>query len=154
MMVDSANACKRFRERNLESGRTSLPLSLIESCRSDLKATLKILNSWIWRVYKALGKKSLIILTLNYLCFQKTKRITNNGTVWILGQLQKTQNGLLVFGLFYCEINSNKIFHSHSYIGFFFFFINFWGRTVKTQTYIARSNVFLSENQQTVLIFF
>ena len=35
-----------------------------------------------------------------------------------LGQLQTTQNGLLIFGLFYCEIKSNKIFHSHSYIGF------------------------------------
>lgn len=35
-----------------------------------------------------------------------------------LGQFQKIQNGLLIFGLFYCEIKSNKIFHSHSYIGF------------------------------------
>ena len=32
--------------------------------------------------------------------------------------IQKTQNGLLVFGLFYREINSNEIFHSHSYRGF------------------------------------
>lgn len=67
-----------------------------------------------------------------------------------LGQFQKTQNGLLIFGLFYCETKSNKIFHSHSYIGFL---------RISEDVQLRRKpielgqNVFLSENQQTVLIF-